>query len=46
MCVYSKYFNQMTDFPILLYTSTCEILTIFIYLKPEKCTPFATYRPL
>ena len=29
----------MTDFPTLLYTSTCEIP--FTYLKPEKDIPFS-----
>ena len=32
---------ETTDFPTLLYTSTCEIATgPFINLKPEKGTPF------
>ena len=30
----------------LLYTSTCEIPTLFVYLKPEKGTPFGRSLPV
>ena len=39
-----------TDFPILSFTLTSEITSLFIYLKSEKSTPFlggaSTYRSL
>ena len=38
--------TQMTDFPNLLYTSTSEIPAYpFIYLNPEKGTPFVKAGP-
>ena len=36
----------MTDFPTLLYTSTCGIPTLFLYLKPEKGAPFGWNLPV
>ena len=37
---------KMTVFSTLFYTSTCEIPTLFIYLHPEKDTPFGWSLPI